>query len=152
VFARRLGALLDLPVIHLDGEYFKAGWIEPDPSEWRVRVQNLISAPRWIIDGSHVGTLPLRLPHADTAIVLDLPTWLCLWRVLRRIAGNYGRVRPDSAPGCPERFDAEFIRFTAMFRRSYRPRIFAALKKFDGATIVLSSRTAVEAFLRGCAA
>jgi adenylate kinase family enzyme len=147
VFARRLGALLDLPVIHLDAEYFQPGWVEPDHSAWRARVAELVAAPRWIIDGSHIGTLPARLPHADTVIILDLPTWICVWRVLLRIARGYGRVRPDSAPGCPERFDLEFLAFTAAFRRRQRQRIVSELSVFSGRIITLESRREISAFL-----
>jgi adenylate kinase family enzyme len=152
VFARHMGVLLDLPVVHLDAEYFKPGWVEPDPSEWQAHLTKLVAAPRWIIDGSHIGTLPMRLPHADTVVVLDLSTWRCIWRVLLRIARGYGHVRPDSAVGCPERFDPEFIAYTATFRRRQRPRVFAALATFSGRIIVLKDPREVRAFLREVAA
>ena len=145
--ARRLGARLGLPVVHLDAEYFKPGWVEPDPGRWLERVTELVEGPTWVMDGSHVATLPIRLARADTVIVLDLPTWVCLWGVLTRIAAGHGRVRPDSAPGCPERFDLEFILFTAMFRRNYRPRLLAALGGYVGTTVILRTRRDVAAFL-----
>ena len=31
--AVKLGAKLGLPVIHLDKEYWRPGWVEPDPAE-----------------------------------------------------------------------------------------------------------------------
>jgi len=41
--ARRLGALLELEVIHLDSIYWSAGWIEMPKDEWRTRVEELLS-------------------------------------------------------------------------------------------------------------
>jgi adenylate kinase family enzyme len=146
-FARQLGAVLDLPVIHVDAEYFRAGWVEPEPDVWRARVAELTAAPRWIMDGTYHNTLDLRLPHADTAIVLDLPTWLCLTRVLLRIATTYGRVRPDAAPGCPEQFDPEFIAYTALYRRRIFPSVLAQLKDFAGQIVMLRTPREVDAFL-----
>jgi adenylate kinase family enzyme len=146
VFARRLGASIDAPVIHLDAEYFQPGWIEPEPAAWHARLMEMVRAPRWVMDG-HNNTLALRLPYADTAIVLDLPTWLCLARVLLRIARNYGRVRADMAPGCPERLDPEFILYAARYRKDINQRMFAQLEAFSGQVVVLRSRREIEAFL-----
>jgi adenylate kinase family enzyme len=149
VFARRLGALIDAPVVHLDQEYFLPGWVEPDPAQWLMRLDEIISGPRWVIDGSHMATLARRLTKADTAIVLDLPTWLCVFRVFRRIVSTYGRVRFDMAPGCPEHPDPQFIWYAATFRRRQHPRVLGALTAFSGDVIALRSRAAIEGFLRG---
>jgi adenylate kinase family enzyme len=147
VFARQLGALIDAPVIHLDAEYFQPGWVEPEPAAWLARVAELTAAQRWIMDGTYHNTLQLRLPHADTAIVLDLPTPLCLSRIFLRIVTKYGRVRADAAPGCPERFDPEFITYAALYRKRILPRVLAHLKDFAGQVIVLRTPREVDAFL-----
>ncbi len=34
-FARTLAGKLDLPLIHLDAEYWRSGWVEPPPAEWQ---------------------------------------------------------------------------------------------------------------------
>jgi hypothetical protein len=55
-----------------------------------------------------------------------------MWRVLRRIAKTYGRVRPDMAPGCPERLtDLEFLTYIWTFDTRIAPRIEAAIDKYD---------------------
>ena len=38
-----------------------------------------------------------------------------MWRVARRVAGSYGQVRPDMAPGCPERVDFGFMLYIWRF-------------------------------------
>lgn len=147
--ARRLGARTGLPLVHLDAEYWQAGWVETDKAKWLTRVGELIAAPRWIIDGNYGGTMSVRLARSDTVVVLDYPTRLCLWRAFKRIVRLRGKVRPDMAEGCPERFDLEFIRYIATFRRQVRPTIEERLRTFGGAIVRLTTPTATDQWLAG---
>jgi hypothetical protein len=49
--------------------------------------------------------------------------------ILARIATSYGQVRPEMAPGCPEKIDAEFFRYVWTYRARQRPKL---LKYFEG--------------------
>ncbi|MDQ2079063.1 adenylate kinase [Xanthobacteraceae bacterium Astr-EGSB] len=143
VFARRLAQSTGLPLVTLDQEYWQPGWVEPDKPHWVAKVETLIAAPRWIMDGTYLGTLPLRLARADTVIFLDLPRWVCLWRAITRILRNFGRTRDDMAPGCPERFDWKFLTYIWSFPSTHRPRVVEALHGFPGAlTVCRNSRDA----------
>lgn len=108
-FARRLSGLTGLPCVHLNKEYWQPGWVEPDRAWWRDRVVHLVSQDTWIIEGNFDGTLDLRLPRADTLFWFRSCRVRSMWRVAWRVAGSYGQVRPDMAPGCPERVDFGFI-------------------------------------------
>lgn len=121
--SRALAARTGLPLIHLDKEYWQPGWKETPRAEWRPKVSALAARERWIMDGNFDSSLDLRLSRADTLIWFDYPTLLCLWRALKRVAGSYGEVRPDLAPGCPERIDVDFLRYIWRFNRVQRPRI-----------------------------
>jgi adenylate kinase family enzyme len=149
VFARRLTQARGLPLVTLDQEDWQPGWVEPDKQNWVAKVETLIAAPRWIMDGNYVGTLPLRLARADTIIFLDLPRLLCLRRAIGRILRNLGRTRDDMAPGCPERFDWKFLVYIWNFPAVYRPRVLAALRGFRGALTVCRSSRDAEAYLTG---
>src|SRR5688572_30960534 len=59
-FARRLGKILSIEVIHLDSIYWRPGWIETPKQEWKKRVEHLIAGDSWIMDGNYSGTLQLR--------------------------------------------------------------------------------------------
>lgn len=146
-FARKLAERTGLPLIHLDAEFHLPGWVDRETGEWLARVDRLLEGERWIIDGNYGGSLERRLARADTAILLDYPTWLCLWRVVRRIATLHGRVRPDAAPGCPERWDLPFLAYVARFRRAKSPTLERRLAAFPGALVRLRSPREAEAFL-----
>ena len=146
-FAQRLGALLGTPVVHFDQQYFLPNWVEPEGNRWHEKIDEVLATDRWVIDGNYVPTLAQRLARADTVILLDLPTWICLARIFYRIASTYGRVRFDMASGCPERLDFEFIRYAATFRKRQRPRLLAGLQSFGGQVVPLRSPSEVEAFL-----
>jgi adenylate kinase family enzyme len=100
-FARSLGARTGLPVIHLDVNYWKPGWVRPSDDEWRERQRALLDGENWIIDGNYSETLSLRLERAETFVFLDTPWWLCANRAFMR--GLHTSV--DEMPeGCPDSF------------------------------------------------
>jgi len=99
--ARRLGERLGLPVVHLDAEHWRPGWVETPAEEWAEKVRALARGERWIIDGNYGGTMEIRFAAADTIVFLDFPRRICLWRVLRRQLMYRGRSRPDMTEGAP---------------------------------------------------
>ena len=121
----------------------------PTPAEeWRNRVEQLISEPRWVIDGNYGGTLDVRLQACDAVVFLDLPRRVCLWRILKRAVGYRGRTRPDVAPGCPERLSSEFVAWVWTYRKRRRPSIVTRLRQLAGKrVVVLSSQAEVDRFL-----
>ncbi|TBW38477.1 hypothetical protein EYW49_09420 [Siculibacillus lacustris] len=126
-FARSLAEVTGLPLVHLDAEFWRPGWQATDRAAWLGRHTELVARDAWILDGNYGGCLEQRLTRADTVFWFDFPTLFCLGRVIRRAIAGYGRTRPDMAPDCPERFDREFLRYVAGFRRIHRPRILEAL-------------------------
>ncbi|MEJ2118184.1 MAG: hypothetical protein P8Y36_09915 [Alphaproteobacteria bacterium] len=131
-FARKLARLTGLPLIPLDQVFWRPGWVETPREEFREAVARLCEAPAWIMDGNYSSTHDIRMPFADTIIWLDYPRRVCLLRVLQRCARYYGHVREDMAPGCPERFDWEFLKHVWMFPEASRPHIVAALERHGG--------------------
>ena len=125
--ATELGRLLDLPVHHLDQLHWREGWVESSREELEAVLAPILASERWLIDGNYGGTMAARLERADTVVYLDYPTWLCLWRALKRVLRFRRQVRPDMAPGCPERFDPEFFRYILTFNCGPRLRTEAKL-------------------------
>ena len=146
-FARKLAKRVDLPLIHLDAEYHLPGWVEPEDYVWDARLDELLGRDNWIMDGNFGGSLKRRLARADTVLLLDYPTILCLWRVVKRITRLYGEVRPDAAPGCPERLDMEFLHYIAVFRRNKLPGVERNLTAFPGKIVRFRRPKDAQAFL-----
>ncbi len=147
--ASRLAERLGLPLIHLDREHWSAGWVSLPNDVWAARVSELAARPTWIIDGNYANTLDVRLNRATTIIWLDLPRWLCMARIIRRVLTYWGRVRPDMAEGCPERLNLELLRYTWNFSSHSRPKNEGLLKglRSDQKLVVLRTPREVANFL-----
>jgi len=128
-FARRLGDATGLPVVYLDQEFWKPGWVMTPRAVWEQRVRELAAGDRWVMDGNYDSTLHLRTPRADTIVYLDFPRRLFMARIFRRIAADHGRTRVDMAPGCPERLNLEFFRFAWNFNRDVRPAVLDTIAR-----------------------
>ena len=136
--ALSLGNKLKLPVVHLDAHYWQPGWQEPVSNLWQEIQQELVKSDRWIIDGNYSNTLDIRLAAADTIIWLDFNRYICLWRIFKRSFQYLGRVRPDMAAGCPERFNWEFIQYVWNFSKLHRTKILNKLEKYrDSKQVVI---------------
>ena len=92
-FSLALAAKSGLPLIHLDLQFWKPGWVEPSEAEWREKQRGVLAGDAWIADGNYTDTLDLRLERADTVVVLATPWWRCAGRAFLR-----GFRMPDQLP------------------------------------------------------
>jgi adenylate kinase family enzyme len=145
--ARELAKITGLPLVHLDRHYWRPNWTEPDKAIWSAEIASLVAKPCWIMDGDYSGTFAARFSRADTVVFLDMPTVLCLWRVLCRTLRHIGRTRDDMAEGCSERIDWPFLKYIYSYRRNRRPQRLKALHGFTGTVIVLGNPSAVADYL-----
>lgn len=125
--ARRLGAKLGLPVVHLDVIFWKAHWVESDRTEFRARTAEALVGPDWVCDGNFTSSYDQRMPLADTIVWIDQPTLLCLGRAMWRVIAYRHGGRPDMAEGCQENFDLAFYGWIIGYNRTVRPKLEAAL-------------------------
>ena len=147
--ATRLGALLNLEVIHLDKLFWRPGWVKPEPEDWLQTVNELTDRDSWILDGNYSGTLDLRFRKCDTIIFLDLSRWLCLWRIVTRALRYRNASRPDMAEGCTEKIDLEFVLWVWNYPRRTKPKVVQMLREQckRKEIVWLRSRGEVEKFL-----
>lgn len=144
-FARRLGKLLNLEVIHLDALYWHAGWVETPKGVWAERVAELVQREAWIMGGNYSGTFDIRLRACDAVVFLDMPRLVCLWRVLKRLLIYRNRSRPDMAAGCDEKFNLEFLLWVWNYPKRTRPKIIAWMRENAGSKKVVWLRSPAEA-------
>lgn len=138
--ARRLGGTHGLPVFHLDKAFHGPGWRPAPEGEFHAEVERIAALTAWVIDGNYKGVMASRFARADTLVYLDMPAWVTMPRLVGRIVRDHGRVRADSAPGCPERVDLEFLRYAWSWNRMQRAKTYALVETFRGRTIVLHGR------------
>ena len=147
--ARKLGEVLDLPVVHLDKLFWKPNWVEKSNEEFDALLAQELAKDRWIMDGNFNRTMPERIKRCDTIIYLDFSRFACLMGVLKRIITTYGTVRPDMGEGCPERIDLEFLKWVWNFNKNKRESYYKLLNEAENVeTIVLKNRRAVKLFLK----
>ena len=148
-FSRRLGEKIGIEVFHLDKLYWRAGWVEPLKDEWQKTVETLLKQSEWIMDGNFGGTMEMRLAACDTAIFLDLPRTVCLYRILKRWLTYRNTNRPDMTMGCNEKIDWVFLKWIWDYPKKNKPTVEAKLKCFENEkTIIrLKSKKEVEDFL-----
>lgn len=146
--ARQIADKLRLPVIHLDAHYWRPGWVETPPDEWRRTVAELIARPVWVMDGNYGGTMDMRIAACDAVVFLDLPRLVCLWRTVKRTLHFRGRTRPEITTGNPDRMTWDFVQWIWTYPKRRRPAILVRLARLeDKRVIILSSRRAVDRFL-----
>jgi adenylate kinase family enzyme len=144
--AKRIAERTGLPLIHLDREYWRPGWIETPKPAWKARVAEIVARERWVMDGNYGGTLALRMARADTIVFLDVSRWASLAGVLsRRVRANQ---REDMTDGCPERVNLTFLRWLWRYHDHHRPGVLEQIGAYaHGRTvIVLRDRPAITAF------
>ena len=73
--AKRLGAALDLPVVHLDRLYWNADWTPVTDEVFDAAQVAAVDQERWIIDGGYTTSRdgPRRLRAADLIVVAEAP-------------------------------------------------------------------------------
>ncbi|WP_046213585.1 DNA topology modulation protein [Paenibacillus wulumuqiensis] len=147
--SRKLAAKLQLPVYHLDSLYWRSGWVPTPAAEWDQFLTELTAQSEWIIDGNYGRTMDIRLREADTIIYLDYPTYISLFRAVKRRFQYKGRTRPDMAAGCEEKMDLKFAKWIWRYRRDQRPKILKKLDDLkDNKTIyIFTSPRQLERFL-----
>ncbi|MCB2310464.1 DNA topology modulation protein [Clostridium tagluense] len=147
-FSRKLAGVVDLPLIHLDKEFWNNGWIETPKEDWAKKQKCLILGCEWILDGNYGGTMDIRLEKADTVICFKLSRIVCLLSYFKRVITNINKVRPDMPEGCREKIDFEFMKYIWNFpKASGQANINRLEKSKDKQIIVFKNRRQAKQYI-----
>ena len=150
---QKLQKITNLPVYYLDQYFWKPGWVRTDPDEYKKSHDAICDKDEWIIDGINLRVMEYRIKRADMIIFLDIPRYICIWRIFKRTFQYYGKETLSSPKGCPERFNWEFIKFLKWvwdFKKKYPPAIKELLKKYsdEKQIYVFKTQQEVDAFVK----
>lgn len=140
---RNLSEKYQIPSLHLDQLQFKRDWEIQHAEVGKQRVSTFLDLhDSWVIDGNYdVFLRPRRVEEADYIVVFMYSRWRCLYQVLKRNKRYRGKVRPDMAEGCLERFDWSFIWWVLyQGRTSEKKAFFYNLKENNPEKVYLIKR------------
>ena len=150
--ARALGERYGVPVLHFDQVHWAPGWQERDKTEAHQIVHAFMERPEWVIDGNYRRyEYRRRMAEADTIIFLDLPRLNCFLRAWKRYFHYRGRTRADMTEDCPEKIDAEFMRWILWKQRTKQKKeeFRQLLAEYPEKTVVLRSQKEIDRYLEG---
>jgi adenylate kinase family enzyme len=150
---QKLHAITNLPVFYLDQYYWKPGWVRTDPDEYQKVHDAICDKPAWIIDGINLRVMEYRIQRADMIIFLDLPRYICFYRIFKRTLKHYGKETASSPKGCPERVNWEFLKFLKWvwdFKKKYPAAVKELFKKHSDKKkiYIFKSQREVDAFVK----
>ncbi len=147
-FARKLGSILTIKVVHLDRVFWRYDWQEK-PRETRIDIlQKLVQEKQWLIEGTYLGSSEPRLNKADTIIFLDIPFLLCLERIIKRHRKPDGHPRHDIPDGCIDNLNLFRMLKVLVFPLKGRRTLQKKLREFPKEKVItLQSTKEADDFL-----
>ena len=128
--AENLGKKLNLPITHMDAINYNTGWEEVDAQKRDEIYRQIIKEDKWLMDGTYMDTLQERMKASDLIIFLDYSTIAKVLGILKRAIKYRGKERKE-IPGCEDRLDFEFLKFTATWNKQKRKKVYKALEGID---------------------
>ena len=149
---RELAERYHLPSLHLDTVQFLPGWQVRNAEEKQDLVRTFLEehADGWVIDGNYSKLyFDERAEAADLIVLMLFNRVNCFFRCLKRYSLYRGKTRPDMTGGCPEKFDAEFMRWILWEGRgkATRERFRAVSSRYPGKVTVLKNQRQLDRFL-----
>ena len=154
--ATTLAARLGVARTELDGLFHQPGWTELPTTEFRDRVARVVEQPGWVVDGNYRQVRDLVWARAQVIVILDLPRWRVMARLLRRTVVRSAR-RAELWNGNRESFsnllstdaDRNVVLWSWRTHGRYHREVPAEARSEAGhaTVVVLSERRAIAGFV-----
>jgi adenylate kinase family enzyme len=86
--ARRLAEASGLPLVDVDEECWRPGWVQVPVEEQRRRFTEICAGDRWVLDTAYGVWTDVALARAELVLALDYPRSVSLARLVRRTASR----------------------------------------------------------------
>lgn len=131
-YAKNLSEHTGLPLIHLDNVWWKTDRTHITRDEFDQKLEELLQADRWIIDGDYSRTYEVRFRACDTVIFLDYSEEICMNGITERV----GKHRKD-IPWVEQELDPELVELVRNYHQENRPVIFELMGKYPEKQILI---------------
>ncbi|MGG5460938.1 topology modulation protein [Clostridium sp. B9] len=152
VFTRRINKVLNYPVMHLDKVYHTVGKSHITREELVEAVNKFASKhEKWIIDGNYISTLEFRVKLADTVILLNIPSEVCLRNIYYREEEYIKNCsnREDMSKDFDGTVTEEFASFVKSFEVDTLPRVKEIVEKYkEKIFIVINNYDEIEKVIK----
>lgn len=143
-FGRKLKHITGLPLYHLDMMFWNEDKTTVSKEIFIERLHEVMSNPKWIIDGNYGSSMEMRIRESDTVFFLDYPTNVCI----EGIESRKGQPRSDMPWIENGNTDKDFIDFINKYNSESRPKVISILEKYTSKNIVVfRSRVESEEYL-----
>lgn len=141
---------------YLDMHHWKGDNHMEDEKIFQRKVKELANSEEWIIEGSYKKVAETICPKADIIVLLSLPRFLCVWRILKRLLKYQGKNLPFTSENCTAgRFFSkrtwEHIKWAWQFPSNNEKKFLEIVESLGAKhkLVHLSSNRDVDGFLRG---
>ena len=151
-FAKNIGEILDIPVLHLDKVNFLPNWEERKVEESEKIVLDFIEKnnDKFVIDGNFSKfAYDLRMKISDKIIFFDFDRFTCLFQAFQRYNKYKGKVRESMTEGCCEKLDWEFIKWVLFDGRTEERinKYNRVVEKYKEKVIIVQNRKEADDLL-----
>ena len=151
-FAKNIGDILNIPVLHLDKVNFLPNWEERKVEESEKIVLNFIEENnnKFVIDGNYSKfAYDLRMKISDKIIFFDFDRFTCLFQAFQRYNKYKGKVRESMSEGCCEKLDWEFIKWVLFDGRTEERinRYNRVIEQYKDKVIIVKNRQEADDLL-----
>lgn len=129
-FATKLAEILNLPLTHLDAEFWQPGWNTTPREQWLEKVKTMAAGDEWILDGNYGSTLKIRFLEADCVIFMDISRPTCFINLFKRRIKYHTKPRPDMPEDCPEIIRRDELIRTWNYPKAERNRVLSYMTRF----------------------
>ncbi len=139
-FTKTINNFLNYPVLHLDKIYHINDKNHITREELIKKVKNFTSKyNKWIIDWNYISTINTRIKLADTIILLNISSRICLKNVYKRSEDSikYWIIRDDMVKWFNESLEDDFINFIKNFEIDTFPKIIKTLKNYKNKKVII---------------
>ena len=143
-FSRKLNKILNIDIYHLDNIFWNSDKTHITREEFDIKLNDILSKDRWIIDGDYSRTYEIRFMNADTIFYLDYPLDVCLEGAKSRI----GKKR-DDLPWIEDEFTQEFKEWIINWHNTTKPIVEVLINKYkDKNIIIFKNRDEANSYLK----